>query len=348
MIKIADRYNLMPELFDLWPDQLVKCHDDMSDIDILGIWDKEAATSDQFTIIVCTEPYQHNAHIEYADLIRRRSNSVWAITSYTPDIEWQVGRTVFFASHLIMTIRINNHKQSWQPEIKQYLASALLGGWGRERSVLFSALSRENLLKHCLVNYRRRPGQDPDPNWANLAQEYQSPEIPALDNDQFTNQAYQQNGFNSCVPVDFGILQQNWISQIIPWRIYDKCWLSLVAETGTNSFMPSEKIAKPLLAGQPWMVLSCKFYLRQLRDLGFQTFHPLIDESYDEENSYRARIAAIIVALKQFERLDETEKLSRVRDMQPILEHNRRLMLDFTRWYDPIYRCIHDHAGTNA
>lgn len=344
MIKASDFYNAMPELFALYSGELEKVPGAESDLDILFTYDREFEASDKFTIIVCTEPSEKTVHMDCADLIKRRPNSLWLITSENPNVRWQLDRMLFFPSNLVMTYRLNDRSRSWQLIPKNYLASGLLGGWGAERAFLFHQLKKKNLLDICLINFRRRPAQPLAPAYADLLEEYQSPEIPLLDDPRFQDIAYRQGGINTMVPVGPG-LQQNYVSQIIPWQIYDCCWINLVAETSTETFLPSEKIAKPLMAGQPWMVLGCQYFLQKMRDLGFKTFHPWINESYDLEPDYQSRILLMVEALEEFNALPSDAKLSRIHTMSPMLEHNRRLMLDNKNWHDPLMEIVRSTVG---
>jgi len=83
---------------------------------------------------------------------------------------------------------------------------------------------------------------------------------------------------------------------------YSDTYINLVTETffGKNVFL-SEKIFKPLSNLQPFIVLGDYRMLAELRKLGFKTFEPFIDESYDEEiDSYKRmeKIEIEIVKLK--------------------------------------------------
>lgn len=85
---------------------------------------------------------------------------------------------------------------------------------------------------------------------------------------------------------------------------YCDTYFSLVTETVFDypySFR-TEKIAKPLAVGHPWIVASNAGFYRDMRNLGFQTFDSLIDESFDSiDNSQERmdRIAAVVNDLCQ-------------------------------------------------
>lgn len=347
MIRIRDIYQAMPELIENFPDQLVNCYDidepdHPSDIDILATWDKTAPASDQPTVVLCTEPNAHHAHVEFADLLYRRPRSVWAISQIHPTLHWQVPATIFLPGHLCATVRANDKTKQWTISDKPFTACALLGGWTLERSFLLHELIKANVLPQTLCNYRPRPNQWVPPEFQGLFIDYQSPELPELDDARFQARAYEQGGINTMTPVDFETRNHTWVSQIIPWKIYDSCWINLVSETAVNSFLLTEKITKPLLAGQPWIVYGCQHFLKHLRDLGFQTFNRWIDESYDDIGDHRDRARAVAQSLSSFADLSRESKMTMIQDMQPVLHHNRALTLDTRYWYTPLVKSMVD------
>ena len=351
MIRVRDVYRVMPEMFEDFADQVVNCFDIddpgyPSDFDILATWDRDAPASDHPTIILCTEPNAHHAHKEFGDLIKRRPMAVWAVGQIHPSIQWQVSRSVFFPGNFCATVRANkSNLKSWQLSHKPYLACALIGGWTLERSFLFKELAESGLLPEILANYQPRPNQWVPPEFGHLFVAYQSPALAELDDARFRTRAYQQGGINTMTPIDYQTMDQTWISQIIPWQVFDNCWLNLVCETSMDSFLPSEKIGKPLLAGQPWIVFACQHFLRCLREIGFQTFDPWIDESYDSIADHRERAQAVIASLQKFRTLPDHEKISRCQSMSAVLHHNRRLILDTKHWYNPVLAAIKQLIG---
>jgi hypothetical protein len=87
------------------------------------------------------------------------------------------------------------------------------------------------------------------------------------------------------------------ISLTIPSDLYNQSYFNLVVETDTDyphSFHPSEKIAKALLTGIPFVVYSTPYFLKNLKELGFTTYDSLWDESYDLEFNYKKRAAMIV------------------------------------------------------
>lgn len=342
MIRVSDKNNLLIELFDSYRDTITRSLPEDSQIEVLGTWDVDVDASHKPTVVVCTEPNADRAHRVFAQLLDRRPNSLWAVNHEKAGHVWQVPQSVFFASNLCLTVRANPESQRWQANLKPYLASALLGGWGVERLYLFHWIKRYGLLDQCLVNFRRRNISNVAPEHAEWYVDYQSPEIAVLDDPRFQTTAYEQGGINTMRPVTFERLDCTFISQIVPWQIYDRSWLNIVAETCYDSFLPSEKIGKPLLAGQPWVVFACAGFLERVRALGFQTFSPWIDESYDSIQNVRDRAQAVVASVIEFRDRTDSEKLKIVQDMQPVLDHNRALMLNTRHWYDPLVRAMGD------
>jgi len=339
MIRVSDEHNILMELFDHY-DHMARVPIGMADIDVLTTYDTMVDASDRPTVVVCTEPNAEQAHRLFRPLLDRRPNSLWAVNHLKAGCEWQVPRSIFFASHLCLTLRANPNPAQWLPTPKPYLASALLGGWGLERLHLYHAIKRQGLLDRCLVNWRRRNISNAASEHAELYEDYQSPSIVDLDDPRFQAAAYEQGGINTMRPITFEKQDSTFISQIIPWQIYDQSWLNIVAETCHDSFLPTEKIGKSLLAGQPWVAFACSGFLARMRDLGFQTFAPWIDESYDLIEDLRDRALAVVDSVRTFDSRSDGEKLRLIKQIQPRLDHNRSLMLNQRHWYDPLVQAI--------
>jgi hypothetical protein len=64
---------------------------------------------------------------------------------------------------------------------------------------------------------------------------------------------------------------------------YNRFAVEIVCETYTlgNTFFPTEKTIRPLMAAKPIMVYGPQYYLARLRGLGFRTYSEIWDESYD-------------------------------------------------------------------
>jgi hypothetical protein len=64
---------------------------------------------------------------------------------------------------------------------------------------------------------------------------------------------------------------------------YDRFAIEIVCETYTisNTFFPTEKTVRPVMACKPVLVYGPQYFLARLRTMGFQTYNTLWDETYD-------------------------------------------------------------------
>jgi len=110
--------------------------------------------------------------------------------------------------------------------------------------------------------------------------------------------------------------------------MYKNSWVTLVVETTffkQDSVFISEKTIKPIACMQPFLVVGSKGTLKYLRKLGYKTFHPIIDESYDDIEDEGKRLEMIMKELKKIENI--TDKISWMESMRNIIEHNFKLFM---------------------
>jgi hypothetical protein len=96
------------------------------------------------------------------------------------------------------------------------------------------------------------------------------------------------------------LFNNTWGDAIVNPRCYTDSWFSVVTETifdYPHTFR-TEKIYKPILMAHPFVVAANRGYLKDLRNAGFQTFHTLIDERYDQIDSPSVRIERIIDTIR--------------------------------------------------
>jgi len=81
--------------------------------------------------------------------------------------------------------------------------------------------------------------------------------------------------------------------------------------TETNFYSPgiyfSEKTWKPILNLQPFINVNYQGALKHLQDMGFETFHPFINENYDKILDPKRRIAFIYNEIKRINSLPKEE-----------------------------------------
>ena len=77
--------------------------------------------------------------------------------------------------------------------------------------------------------------------------------------------------------------------------------------TGSHDDFLDEKIWKPILSHQPFIVLGPKGFLKVLKEFGFQTFFDKIDETYDDIKDDKARWSKACMEVKRLSSKSLTE-----------------------------------------
>ena len=126
--------------------------------------------------------------------------------------------------------------------------------------------------------------------------------------------------------------QATWKDGIPVISYYENTCFELVTETlgggitadDDDAFYLTEKTLKPIAMGHPFIMLSTKHFLKNLRGLGFKTFGDFIDESYDECDNVNDRVEIIS---KELERLNITESKKFYNDTRAICEYNQNHLM---------------------
>jgi hypothetical protein len=353
MISVNDPYDLVPELFESFP-EFVKSSDGDVDILSVAVRSEDYPASNKLTIFIQPEPDMSHADMRYAQQIASRPNAVWALSGFSVDQPWTFKNWFVYLAHLTSTVQVNSGISSVTQEPKSYLATALLGGCLPSRGLLFNEIKRHGLLDQCLVNYHDRSQlqntqrQGWISKWSDRFVNYRTPQLDQLDDPIFLKIAFDKSTdkIDTCRSLPTTKPgQHGWVSQLIPYNIYNNAYISLVAETepgnNVNQYcFITEKISKPILLGQPFLVYGGQYYLKDLRSLGFQTFDPWLDESYDLVKDPELRACAVIESLNNFSKLNELEKINRITAMQSAVAHNRALVQNKQWTFGPIAHAI--------
>jgi hypothetical protein len=84
----------------------------------------------------------------------------------------------------------------------------------------------------------------------------------------------------------------------------------------------TEKIFKPIVSKQPFMLLAAPGNLAYLKSYGFKTFNSVIDESYDRIQDNDLRTEAVVKQLHWYCNLTPGEKTDVIKQLEPIIQHN--------------------------
>ena len=133
-----------------------------------------------------------------------------------------------------------------------------------------------------------------------------------------------------------------------PKQYYEESYIHIVTETEfENAKTPffSEKIWRPILNLQPFVVMGNTGSLEKLHNLGFKTFSPFINESYDQVTDDIERFSLIekeIVKLNNMSVDTIHEWFLSIRD---ILIHNQSLLKSYTN-YNPLCNLLNTNSFT--
>ena len=218
----------------------------------------------------------------------------------------------FSSWHFINTNMANQHVNVKQNEVRPYFANMLFGNSKHMRTQFFNHVRENNLL---------------DQNLINLFKVYKSPYIDQGkgDIDKFFKNIELKEYVNTAINEFNGA--PTFTSHLISEHIEEATWISIVAETLDDDkiFFPTEKTAKPMWCNKPFIVLSGKGFLKNLRDIGFKTFHPVIDESYDDIDDTYERTKS---AFKSFIDLSKKDPLMIRKQLKEVLDYNEKCIKD--------------------
>lgn len=99
-----------------------------------------------------------------------------------------------------------------------------------------------------------------------------------------------------------------------------------------NCIFFSEKVYKPIVMMQPFILVGRPHSIRMLKEHGYKTFHPYIDESYDsiEDDGYRMQV--IIDEVKRLSEQSSEEWLLWCTNIKSIVEHNQKHFYENTSY----------------
>ena len=106
---------------------------------------------------------------------------------------------------------------------------------------------------------------------------------------------------------------------------YKRIYFNIVTESCYNEdcIYMSEKIFKPISNLVPFIIVSTPFFLKKLREIGYKTFHPWINESYDEEVDNDKRFFMILDEIKRLCSMSKEEIHKWYYEMEDILLYNQ-------------------------
>ena len=86
----------------------------------------------------------------------------------------------------------------------------------------------------------------------------------------------------------------------------------------------TEKTCRALATGHPFLLAAGPGSLKLLRDYGFKTFSPWIDENYDTETDPEKRLEQIVYAMKCYHNLPDSERKEVINHCREIAQYNKK------------------------
>jgi hypothetical protein len=118
------------------------------------------------------------------------------------------------------------------------------------------------------------------------------------------------------------------LGDLIPISTYNQAAFSILSETEHNNsvYMLTEKTAKVTIGRRVFVAFAGQGFLKMMRDLGFQTFDGIIDESYDQIENDQDRWQSAFDQVITLCNATQTDILSQART---ILEHNYSVIMNY-------------------
>lgn len=117
----------------------------------------------------------------------------------------------------------------------------------------------------------------------------------------------------------FSVVTETFFFQSLPQNV------TVVDE---NSVFFSEKIFKPIICKHPFILLGRPYSLDYLKRIGYKTFSPYIDESYDLIEDDESRLIKVCEEIEKLSKFTNEEWIEWEKNVQPIIEFNYRVIVN--------------------
>lgn len=121
---------------------------------------------------------------------------------------------------------------------------------------------------------------------------------------------------------------------------YSDVFLDIVCNTYINgrTFYMDEKLWRPIITKTPFLVHGPRNFIKNLRELGFQTFDCWWDEGYSEDPP-DVQVFAILDIIDRLAQYSLSDLTTMYQDMQPVLQHNLEVFkkLSIRSFFDKKY-----------
>jgi hypothetical protein len=124
-------------------------------------------------------------------------------------------------------------------------------------------------------------------------------------------------------------------------KAHSKSFVNIVTESliDNRSVFFSEKIYKPMVTAQPFILFGNPYSLKKLKEYGFQTFDKWWDESYDNEINFTKKLEKIITIMEEISTWDMDKCYTITQEMQSVLENNLNILIN-TKEIEKLYNIL--------
>jgi len=219
--------------------------------------------------------------------------------------------------------------------------SMTFGTMRHEKYLLYKHLESKNILKHKRVSFlsgsaRKAEGE---PVWAdknNINLESITNHKLKINNEIVTDDKMK----DFFVSQNFDLLhgfnheRKDYLFYVqLYMMLHSKVNLVVETEMKNDTNRYTEKTMKPIAIKQPFIIAGNHNTLKLLLKDGFKTFHPYIDESYDNEENTSKRIDLITNELNKILSMNKSEWLAFKKNINPILNHNQKRLSSISEKY---------------
>lgn len=205
---------------------------------------------------------------------------------------------------------------------KKYITFNRITGMARVyRSFFIAELAKLNLLDYGHVSFSKNC-----PEHGHFESHMRDSIITYDLQEQYVNESINQiNKITNPLRIDFRgekIPNSSQVIRAIPEMM--ESFLHVVTETcfWEKKEHLTEKIFKPIVARQPFLLLGCANNLSYLRSYGFKTFDRWWDESYDTIEDPLQRLAAVVKIIKKICSYSDSELEKLLTEMSDVLNYN--------------------------
>ena len=114
--------------------------------------------------------------------------------------------------------------------------------------------------------------------------------------------------------------------------LYKDSYFNIVLETmidvdSSGGQFVTEKTFKPIFNNQFFVAVSSHNHMAHLRELGYQTFHRVIDEHYDTIENNQERFEAVLTQTKKLAATPLSQLHEIYHELQPEIQHNHQVFV---------------------